>query len=106
MVQAGREMRGPSKTWGLLMACVGGYPRCSSSQRVVYCLYSCALLVPAPQATKWIQENQLFLMYIPDTLRKQLEQKMLRQVEQVRSRSRTGDPVDKGWDTTGVEVQT
>lgn len=29
------------------------------------------------------QENQLFLMYIPDPLRKQLEQKMLRQVEQV-----------------------
>jgi hypothetical protein len=41
--------------------------------------------ITAIQEDKWLQENQLFLMYIPDPLRKQLEQKMLRQVEQVGS---------------------
>lgn len=39
--------------------------------------------VASYQSNKRLSENQIFLIYITDELRKQYEQRMLRQVEQV-----------------------
>lgn len=47
------------------------------------------------QDNKKLSDNQVFLIFVTDTLRKQYEQKMLRQVEQVRACTWRTIPMNK-----------